>query len=164
MSDVSNYTFHGQQPNETVKAVFKRHPWSYLKSALKLLIFLALPWFVFLFTGFSRPFSVMTAIIGLISLIWATFLIYLWNANIVILTNRRVMIVDLKNPFSRQVTEVPLKNIQDSFFESRGLLRTILGFGDIVLQTAGSRESNIILKSLAAPYDVQQLISRTIKT
>ncbi len=163
MPSSSNYSFHGQQPNETVKAVFKRHPWSYLHSAIKLLIFLLVPWIVFLFSGFSRPFSVTALVIGLVGLIWAVLIIYLWNANVVILTDRRVMIIDLKNPISRQVTEVPLKNIQDSYFESRGLLKTIFGYGDIILQTAGSRESNIVLKNLDAPYDVQQLISRTIK-
>lgn len=163
MFSISKYSFHGQQPDETVRAVFKRHPWSYLKSALKLLIFLLIPWVVFLFSGFSRPFSIISSIVGIIGIIWAALIIYLWNANIVILTDKRVMIVDLKNPISRQVTEVPLKNIQDSFFESRGLLKTIFGYGDIILQTAGSRESNIVLKNLDAPYDVQQLISRTIK-
>lgn len=163
MPSSSNYSFHGQQPNETVKAVFKRHPWSYFKSALKLLIFLLAPWIVFLFSGFSRPFSVTALVVGLVGLIWAALIIYLWNANVVILTNRRVMIIDLKNPISRQVTEVPLKNIQDSYFESRGLLKTVFGYGDIILQTAGSRESNIVLKNLDAPYDVQQLISRTIR-
>lgn len=163
MSSSSNYSFHGQQPDENVKAIFKRHPWSYLHSALKLLIFLLVPWIVFLFSGFSRPFSITTLVVGLVGLIWAALIIYLWNANVVILTDRRVMIIDLKNPLNRQVTEVPLRNIQDTAHESRGLFSIIFGYGNIILQTAGSGDVKITLRNLDDPYAVQQLISKNMQ-
>jgi len=160
----SNYSFHGQHPDEDVIAVFKRNPWSYIKSALKIMVFFWIPWIILMFFGFTKVFSVTVAIVLIIGLAWMASVAYLWNANIVIITSQRVMLVGLTTPINRKVTEVPLRNIQDSSFESHGLLSTLFGFGDIKLQTAGSKAQDIVLKNLDAPYDVQQLISRTMKS
>lgn len=163
MSNVSNYTFEGQKSGENIQAVLRRNPWSYLKSVLPLVIFLLIPWLVAVFVSFTRIFSITFAIFYIVGFIWTLILYYLWISNVVIITDERVLVVNLKNPLNRQVTEVPLRNIQDTAHESRGLFSIIFGYGNIVLQTAGSGDVKITLRNLDDPYAVQQLISKNMK-
>ena len=158
-----DYSFHGQRENETVIAVIRRHPWSYLKPVLVLVCFLIIPWLVVAIYGFTKIFSLTVLVVIVLSFAWGFCIWYLWNSSLVILTDQRIMVVDVKTPVDRRVIEVPLRNLQNITFENRGFLQTILGYGDVTLQTAGSSESQIILKNLGAPYDVQQLISKIAK-
>lgn len=157
----NNYSFHGQRSDENVIAVWQRHPWSYLKAAITLLLFSLIPWLIYLLFSFTKVFTFATFIILMIAFLWLLLIWFLWRNNLVILTNQRIMHIEMANPIAKKVTEVPLKNIQHISFENRGLISTIFGFGNILLQTAGSSAQDIILKNLADPYDIQQLISKT---
>lgn len=143
--------------------VLRRHPWSFFWPSLKIALLMLVPWLVFMLGGFGAVFTWTTVVICGLSVVFGLFLLCLWNSNIVIVTNQRVMVINLPTPINRKVTEVPLTNIQDISFESAGILETIFGFGDVLLQTAGSKSNDIILKDLEAPYDVQQLISEAMK-
>lgn len=158
-----DYTFHGQRDDETVIAAIHRHPWSYLKPVFVLVCFLIIPWLVVAVYGFTKIFSVTVLVVGVLSFTWGFCIWYLWSSSVVILTDQRILVVDVKTPVDRRVIEVPLRNLQNITFENRGFLSTIFGYGDVILQTAGSSDSQIILKNLGSPYDVQQLISKIAK-
>lgn len=61
-----------------------------------------------------------------------------------ILTNERLIDVDQKGFFNRQVSILHLDAVQDITVESKGLFQTIFGLGTITVQTAASKREFII--------------------
>ena len=57
-----------------------------------------------------------------------------------IVTNRRILDVEQRGLFSRRIAEIPLSSVQDVTIDIHGILRTLLKFGTIKIQTAGERE------------------------
>lgn len=60
-----------------------------------------------------------------------------------VITNQRILDIEQKGFFSREVSEIPISRVQDVTIEVHGIIRTLLGYGTIRLQTAGEREFNI---------------------
>jgi uncharacterized membrane protein YdbT with pleckstrin-like domain len=54
-----------------------------------------------------------------------------------IVTNQRIVDIDQKGLFNREVNELPLANIQDVSHKLNGFLGTIFNFGNVIIQTAG---------------------------
>jgi len=67
--------------------------------------------------------------------------------------------MDQKSLFSRDVATSMLEHVEDITTEIHGLIPTLLGFGDIHLQTAAeSREFTI--KGIPSPADVRRKIMK----
>ena len=60
----------------------------------------------------------------------------LWYFNVYLVTDKRVIDVDVSNFLQRKISETPLSNIQDVTFESAGLMGTLLNIGHVYIQTA----------------------------
>ncbi len=71
----------------------------------------------------------------LLFLLWMDYYLDMW-----IITDRRIIDIDQRGLFDREVSEIPLDHIQDVTIEVRGLIETFLKFGTIRIQTAGERE------------------------
>ncbi len=80
---------------------------------------------------------------------WTDYYFDVWYV-----TNKRVIDVEQKGVFNRDEATVVLQNIQDITIDTRGLIPTLLHFGDVRLQTAGeSRE--FLLRSAANPDSIR---------
>ena len=93
---------------------------------------------------------------------YAFYIWFLYNNYLYVLTNQRVIIIEQSGFFSRQIVETELDKIQNITVEVKGLMATILNFGDIKIRTAGI-DATIILKSVNNPYEVQQKIIKYTK-
>lgn len=71
-------------------------------------------------------------------LLWMDYYLDMW-----IITNERIIDVEQRGLFNRQVSEIPLQHVQDVTLEVRGIIETFLKFGTIRIQTAGEREFKI---------------------
>ncbi len=69
---------------------------------------------------------------------WMDYYLDMW-----IVTEKRVINIDQRGLFSREISEIPMANIQDVTVEVHGLMETLLGFGTVRIQTAGEREFTI---------------------
>lgn len=69
---------------------------------------------------------------------WMDYYLDMW-----IVTEKRVINIDQQGLFSREISEVPMANIQDVTIHVIGLVETMLGFGTVRIQTAGEREFTI---------------------
>jgi len=93
--------------------------------------------------------------------VWIIFFVTWTNyyLDILVITNRRIIDMDQKSLFSRDVATSMLEHVEDITTEIHGLIPTLLGFGDIHLQTAAeSREFTI--KGIPSPADVRRKIMK----
>lgn len=78
--------------------------------------------------------------------IWTNYYLDVW-----LVTNKRVIDIEQHGLFSRDLSEFRLDRIQDVTIEVKGIVPTLLHFGDIHVQTAGEgREFTI--KGIPHPY------------
>lgn len=83
--------------------------------------------------------SIYLLILSIIAFaIWIDYYLDVW-----IITNTRIIDVEQHGLFNREISEIPRARIQDVTIEVRGIIRTLLRFGTIRIQTAGEREFTI---------------------
>jgi uncharacterized membrane protein YdbT with pleckstrin-like domain len=85
---------------------------------------------------------------------WTDYYLDVWIA-----TNKRVIDVEQKGFFNREVSECRYERVQDVTVEIRGFIASMLDFGEVHVQTAGS-DREIIIKGVAHPNRLRDFISR----
>ena len=88
-------------------------------------------------------------------LAWMDYYLDLW-----IVTSERLIDIEQNGLFNREVTELPLANIEDITIEVHGIIETFLKFGTLKVQTAGKGEFSIT--SIPHPYEVKDAILSNI--
>jgi uncharacterized membrane protein YdbT with pleckstrin-like domain len=78
-----------------------------------------------------------------------------------IVTNERVINIEQHALFSRIVSELHLNQVQDVTAETHGFLPTIFTYGDVYIQTAGTRE-RFNFKTVDNPEMVKQVITKLV--
>ena len=161
---MKEFTFDGQRADESVEEVVKNHPFILFWPGIKCVLVLVVPVAVLMFLGATTTFTV-TAFVALL-VVFSIFgtAWYEFSASVFIITNQRVMYLDQVGFFKRKIIESNLDKIQDVTSHTSGVLKTSLDFGDVVIRTAGaSVGSEIIIKNIPHPYQVQQAISKRIQ-
>lgn len=72
-------------------------------------------------------------------------------------TNKRLIDIDQKVLFSRDEAVLRLENIQDVATGAKGIIQTLLNFGNIRAQTAGERRE-FIMRDIANPEKIREVI------
>lgn len=85
---------------------------------------------------------------------WTDYYLDLW-----VITDRRIIDVEQKGFFHREVTSFKFEQIQDITVETRGLIETFLKFGTLHIQTAGHNRE-IVIRDAHQPEDARTLILR----
>lgn len=95
-----------------------------------------------------------------ILLVWVIFFIQWTNyyLDVWYITEKRIIDVNQKGIFHREVSNLRFDKIQDVSIEVRGLLATFLNFGDLQVQTAAEDSSGFKMKMAVAPERVRQII------
>ena len=75
------------------------------------------------------------------------------------LTSERIISREQKGLFNRVVSELDLTRIQDITVEQKGIVATILQYGDVYIQTAGEVE-RFIFSKVPNPYHISKLIQQ----
>lgn len=96
--------------------------------------------------------------VGLV-IVLRTFVVWHWNAFVV--TSHRVVDVDQRGFFSRTVSEATYDKVQDVSYAIKGVMGTLLRFGTIELQTAGT-SVNLELPHVHDPKEVHHLITESM--
>jgi len=92
---------------------------------------------------------------GILSLfvIWTNYWLDMW-----IVTNKRIVHVDQKTLFSRTIIATRIDRVQDVRAKVSGIIPTLLGFGDLHVQTAGASSANMLIRGIPKPNDVRREI------
>lgn len=167
MKRFSSYHFNGQHKNEQIIKVVRRHWFNILSQfllffAIILLMlgsFALIPFFSqdFTNTEFSNLFIFIESTIAMF--VWL-FMFFVWidyYFDVWIITNERIVNIEQKGLFSRSVSELEFSKIQDVSTDVKGVIPTILNFGEVYVQTAGTA-GKFIFHKIPDPYHIKSII------
>lgn len=77
--------------------------------------------------------------------------------DLVRVTNKRVIDVDQKGFFSRNIASTQLEDIQDVTIDTVGLIPTLLKFGTIKIQSSGA-QNEFVIKGIRHPEKLKEVI------
>jgi uncharacterized membrane protein YdbT with pleckstrin-like domain len=151
---------------EQIISTFRKHSFYITLEIFFLIILGGLPAFLFLFTKVIK-IEAGSEVLALYAFFYFIFVSFLWLVgfyswtnyylDIWILTDKRLVSVDQKGFFSREVSSIRLDKIQDINIETRGLLDTILHIGTIKVQSAGT-DREFIMYGMRSPTNVKDII------
>ena len=164
MHKFENFHFRGQRSGERIVKIVRRHWFNILQqyivvAGMLLLLFLSfeiLPnIFSFSDDGTALMFiqSFFAIVIWLyIFIIWIDFYFDVW-----VITDTRIVNIEQKALFMRHISELKFSKIQDVSIEVEGFIPTILNYGDIHIQTAGTK-GRFLFHKVPDPYKLKGLI------
>ncbi|MBI4094825.1 MAG: PH domain-containing protein [Candidatus Liptonbacteria bacterium] len=152
--------------DETVLLEVRRHWYALLLESLLILVLAFIP-FVLLgvLGGFEALVNLKTLSFGVFLtavwylLLWMGFFVVWTNyyLDLWIVTDRRIIAVEQHHLFSREISEFRLERIQDVSIDVRGIIPTLLKFGDLHVQTAGEHRQ-FVIRQIPHPERVKDLI------
>ena len=160
-----HHSFPGQRKDEPVFIFLRRHPLSALPLVLMFgfMIVLGIGLFYLvmtssIFTGQIFNIALVVVTIFLLASVTFAFVALLdFYFDIHIVTNSRIVDIDQNRLFNRQIDELALNDIEDVSTVVGGFLNTIFNYGNVEIQTAGTK-SNFNFENIPNPREVSQLI------
>lgn len=153
------------QENERIKQVIRRH-WACLigltsfvlvMSILPIIFYFILKQYIYLSAGF---FNIFVLGMGIYYMFAVTLFFIGWidyYLDCAIITNERVIDVDQQSLFNRTVSELTFSKIQDVTGKTKGIMETVMDFGDVLIQTAGA-QTEFVLEKVPHPHGVAKTI------
>ncbi len=156
------------EDNEKVIKVFRKHWLPVSVEMLSLLLVVAIPIFAFAFLRNNLLFDLSIRNAYFLLLLYTFFLIFIWILSAIIwldyyldmwvLTDKRLIDVEQKGLFSREISSLRLDRIQDITVEIYGLVNTLLKIGNVHVQTA-SAQKEFLIRQVSKPDLVKSLIN-----
>lgn len=157
-------TFDSQKPSEHVHLVLRQHPvtqiyWM-LNTIFLFILFLFAQYFLsqffttnqlIVFAAFSLTYIFAYA--------WINMLLWLFNVGIV--TNMRIVDIDLVNIIYKEVTATHVNQVSDVTSKIGGFFGSLFQYGDIEVKTEGFQQ-NIEFVKVPHPIDVVHIINDLI--
>lgn len=171
VKDPVNVSFKGEDDDEKVLYLLRRHvvvniPWVLLSLIMLLVPFVLPP--ILAFSGLDLikilPPSYLVVVTFFWYLVTLTYLFenyLLWYSNAYIVTNKRVVDVDFFSLLNYRVSETSIQNIEDITYSIQGLIQTIFNFGSVSVQTAAEFQ-DIVFEFIPNPALVQNALSDLI--
>lgn len=141
-------------PHEEVLISIRRHWVVFIGPTTMFVILLIVPPIAFIFGPSYIPNLNVLVIRPLLDFAIAVYIMFiltyalvLWMAyylDVWIITNQRIIDIEQVGLFTRHVSEMTMDRIQNVTVEIPGFVATVLGFGNIRIETAGEGEFNIM--------------------
>lgn len=156
--------FYSKDPGEEVVLLVRVHPIAYIPGILLVLLFLLLP---FLFMIISSTFDTSispTLFLGLfvvgvgVALNIFVTTILRWYYSVVIITDRRIVVVKLQSAFYHSYSEAQLEKIEDVTHSTAGLIGNVFDVGNLDIDTAG-HEIDFRLKLIPRPRELHDVLN-----
>ena len=169
MKNFEKFHFRGQYKNEEIIQIVRRHWFDILQQffiVFAMIFVLAISLFTmpvfftsfqskssyFLFLFLENTFLIMIWLYSF--LLWIDYYFDVW-----IITNKRIVNVEQKGLFVRHISELKFSKIQDISTEIEGVIPTILNYGEVHVQTAGTA-NRFIFRQVADPHKIKETISK----
>lgn len=148
------------RPDERIAAIIRRSPFALLGPGLAAAacVFLAF----FLITPLlarGRFGAFVFAALLIVGAFIAVRTAWSWYWNALVVTDIRVIDVDQRGLFHRQLSEARFEKIEDIAVEIKGIVATLFHLGTLRIQTAGAQVL-IELRTVPRPELVQELLGR----
>lgn len=162
-------SFENQKEGEEIILLVRRDfitnvPWI-LTAILMIIVPLAilplLP-FIFPFLNLSAETRLVTTLFYYLIVFGFVLINYsLWYFRVGLVTNERLVDVDVHGILARDVAETKLDLVQDVSYTQVGVIRSIFNYGDIFIQTAGNN-ANFEFDKAPSPARISQIIGSLI--
>jgi len=164
MLNFKDFHFHGQHSGEKIIKIIRRHWFNiaqqyFIIIGVILSMIIALEFLPMQFIQneqlpiFNFVQSFMAILIWIYSfIIWIDFYFDVW-----IITDERIINIEQKALFVRVVSELKFDKVQDVSTNITGLIPTILNYGDVHVQTAGTTE-RFLFHKVPDPQKIKGLI------
>ena len=167
ISPFSRYHFQGQRENEDVLRIIHRHWFNIILQYIGIgcatiflvVIFSILPKAAPITTDALPPLLLLFLLNTFLLFIWLyVFLIWVdYYFDVWISTNERIVNIEQKGLFNREVSELQFSRIQDVTSVVDGFIPTILNFGDVYVQTA-AEEERFVFRQIPDPYTIKDMV------
>lgn len=153
---------------EEIVHVVRRHWFVMVLTTLGALMIAVLPWVLYLILHILHLIPALAVHVKeALLFFYVIFIIFVWMFYFLewtdyyldtwVITNKRVINIEQKGLFRREMISLHYNRVQDVTVTTEGVIRTLLDFGRIHLQTAGE-VSHIILKDAPHPEEVKKII------
>ena len=159
MSAENGFEMADQRRDEDIVLLNHMHPWVLAKIGFLVIILAAITTLSFLIWGASLVSSVTLGASILILVVYLLIRAFIYRNSLLIVTNQRVIYINQKSLFHRTVQEVELENIFNLQYKIKGIMKSLLNFGDIELSTVGDDENNITIQNIENPHFIHEKIS-----
>jgi hypothetical protein len=155
-------------PNEQIIKVVRRDFFILFKKLILLILLIILPFLFLAFLIYTQP-GLLTGDISypLIIISLSAYYLFAWlffffsfidyYLDVWIITSERIIAIEQKGFFSRTISEQRLYRIQDVTSDLKGILPTILNYGNVHVQTAAEIE-RFIFSQVPDPEGVRSII------
>lgn len=166
MQNFKDAHFEGQEQNEKVLRVVHRHWFDILMQYVPVLVVVffmvasvvAVP---ILFPAFWKGNQVLfwffETFAGMVMWVFSALIFVDYWLDVWIITDRRVVNVEQKGLFMREVSELRHQKIQDVTTEVEGFFPTLLDFGNVFVQTAAEK-AEFFFRNVPDPYGIKALL------
>lgn len=152
--DPENCRIEGLTEGEHEVVRIQKHPWGIIQLYLGAIFAVLLAAvFVVLFLPdllATNDTSGASMLLGLAAVVGIAFLglilmlaTYIYFQNTLIITNKNITLVLQRSLFSRQVSELSMASVEDVTADQRGIIATLLNYGELRVETAGEQNNFI---------------------
>jgi membrane protein YdbS with pleckstrin-like domain len=155
------------EPGEQVIRIVHRHPFYAIVTGIAFILIGLFPVIAYFIVVAVGSFVISSAIFYLLLLGYGFWVMFTWIAFFVfwtdyffdtwIITNKRIIDMEQKGLFVRDVATVRLEHIQDVRNVTTGIIQTFLDISTIHIQTAGARVE-FIIRDAAHPDQIRHII------
>lgn len=171
MRNFTDYHFDGQKKGERIMLVSHRHWFNICIQFVLVLAILVL--FIVAYASVPVLFpEVKTIYAGVFNFFASLFLMLVWvfaftiwidyYLDVWIITDKRIVNVEQRGLFNRQVSELEHIRVQDVTTDVEGFFPTFLNYGNVFIQTAAEKE-RFTFRSVPNPYAIKDLIMKLQK-
>lgn len=163
-----NFCFEGEDRDEEILYVLRKAPITNIWWILILVAMLIAPMLInsyLLKLNSEYPKAIPGSFVFVVNSFWylATFGLAFerflnWFFNVYIISNKRLIDMDFAHLLNRNISEAPLRNIEDITYTVKGLFQTIFDYGNVNIQTAGEKRE-IEFDLVTNPSKVQDILS-----
>ncbi len=111
--------------------------------------------------GLSENFvlPILALCSGWLAILWSLFFVVWTNyyLDVWIITDQRIVDIEQFSLFSRDVSEFRMDRVQDLTVEVKGIIPTLMGFGDLHIETAGMHHQ-FHINEIPNPYEIKDRI------
>jgi len=166
-----NTFFEGEDNDEEILYILRKASITNVRWVLfSLLLLLAPAGFnsFFVFVSSNYPNLLEPKIVFIFNAFWYLFTFGFvferfinWFFNINIITNKRIVDMDFDHLLHRNITDAPLRNVEDITYTISGALQTTFNFGSVTIQTA-AEQRELEFENIADPAKIQDILSDLI--
>ena len=164
-----NVTFENQDEDEEIILLVRRDLITNVPWILVALILISIPPLIFFFNDLFSPFFQISAVTQVVAILFYYLIVLgfilveftIWYFNVGLVTNKRIIDLDVSGILFKHVSETKLNLIEDVSYAQIGAIRSIFNYGDVLVQTAATY-ANFEFDRAPEPARIVRIIAEMI--